>query len=243
MTTPPADRITLTRDQLAALLAHHADVLAARWRASPGRGAWVAASALDSHAADLTADEETPAVRELLDSLLLFEAEHRAAPSAPADRDLRDRIVQALDECRSLIPTAQADAVLAVLPAPADRAAVLREAADIVGNDDDCGCGGCDSCVPNTRAAELRRMADEAQQTEPTAGTANEDPARIDRLRPEFTDHSSVEAIDAQIRRARSQERRWHIRTEWLISLRQARIAQKENGERPAAAQKNGAQP
>jgi hypothetical protein len=49
-------------------------------------------------------------------------------------------------------------------PAPADRAAIraaaLREAADFVGNDDDCGCGGCDSCVPNKLAAELRRMAD-----------------------------------------------------------------------------------
>lgn len=51
-----------------------------------------------------------------------------AAPSAPADRDLRDRIVHALDECRSLIPTAQADAVLAVLPARTDRGAELREA-------------------------------------------------------------------------------------------------------------------
>ncbi|KJK40250.1 hypothetical protein UK15_07830 [Streptomyces variegatus] len=56
-----------------------------------------------------------------------------------------------------------ADAVLAVLPPPVSRADVLREAADIVGNDDTCDCGGCDSCVPNARAAELRRMADEAQ--------------------------------------------------------------------------------
>lgn len=59
-----------------------------------------------------------------------------------------------------------ADAVLAVLPAPADRAAVLREAADFVGNDDDCDCGGCDTCVPNKLAIELRRLADEAQQGE-----------------------------------------------------------------------------
>ncbi len=247
MTTPPADHITLTRDQLAALLAHHADVIAARWRESPGRSAWVAASALDSHAADLTASEETPAVAELLDSMLSFEAEP-AAPSAPADR--RDPAKYHCDDCDHafVAPTDTESCICscgtrAWRETPADRAAVLREAADIVGNDDGCGCGGCDSCVPNTLAAELRRMADEAQQTEPTAGTANEDPARIDRLRPEFTDHSSVEAIDAQIRRARSQERRWHIRNEWLISLRQARIAQKENGERPAAAQKNGAQP
>ncbi|WP_129307968.1 hypothetical protein [Streptomyces sp. L2] len=85
-----------------------------------------------------------------------------------------------------------AAAVLAVLPAPdqqaaevtrlrselakalernaadrcADYAAGLRKAADFVGNDDDCGCGGCDSCVPNKLAAELRRMADEAQPAE-----------------------------------------------------------------------------
>ncbi|MEU9640908.1 hypothetical protein [Streptomyces sp. NPDC048188] len=51
----------------------------------------------------------------------------------------------------------------------ADRAAVLREAADTVGNDDTCDCGGCDSCVPNARAAELRRMADEAQPAQAPA--------------------------------------------------------------------------
>ncbi len=133
----PAERVTLSRDQLAALLAHHADVIAARWDAvAPGAGAWEVAAAysLRGHAAELTADEETSAVRELLDSIMSFNAEHQ-----PADRDLRGRTIQALDECLSLIPTAQADAVLAVLPAPADRAAVLREAADIVGNDDDCG--------------------------------------------------------------------------------------------------------
>jgi hypothetical protein len=45
----------------------------------------------------------------------------------------------------------------------ATRAAVLREAANVVGNDDTCDCGGCDSCVPNKLAAELRRMADEAE--------------------------------------------------------------------------------
>ncbi|WP_435215850.1 hypothetical protein [Streptomyces sp. bgisy034] len=42
------------------------------------------------------------------------------------------------------------------------RALILREAADFVGNDDTCDCGGCDSCVPNKLAAELRRKADEA---------------------------------------------------------------------------------
>ncbi|RYJ29376.1 hypothetical protein CU044_2117 [Streptomyces sp. L-9-10] len=65
-------------------------------------------------------------------------------------------------------PEQFADAVLAVLPEPDDRAAVLREAAAFVGNDDDCGCGGCDTCIPRALAAGLLDMADEAQQ--PTAG-------------------------------------------------------------------------
>lgn len=45
-----------------------------------------------------------------------------------------------------------------------DQANAFREAADFVGNDDTCDCGGCDSCVPNKLAAELRRRADEAQR-------------------------------------------------------------------------------
>jgi hypothetical protein len=57
-------------------------------------------------------------------------------------------------------------AELAALPEPANRAAIraaaLREAADFVGNDDDCDCGGCDTCLPRKLAAELRRMADAA---------------------------------------------------------------------------------
>ncbi len=44
-----------------------------------------------------------------------------------------------------------------------DRAAVLREAAEFVGNDDDCGCGGCDSCTANNLAAGLKNKADEAE--------------------------------------------------------------------------------
>lgn len=44
-----------------------------------------------------------------------------------------------------------------------DRAAVLREAAEFVGNDDDCGCGGCDACTANSLAAGLRDKADEAE--------------------------------------------------------------------------------
>lgn len=74
----------------------------------------------------------------------------------------------------SLVPSARVEAlagITAVLPAPADRAAVraaaLHEAADFVGNDDECDCGGCDTCVPNRLADELRRMADEAQAETP----------------------------------------------------------------------------
>lgn len=74
-TTDPADRVTLNRDQLAGLLAHHADVLAARWyAAAPGAGAWevAAALALRSHAQELTAEEETTPVAELLDDVMSF---------------------------------------------------------------------------------------------------------------------------------------------------------------------------
>jgi hypothetical protein len=39
---------------------------------------------------------------------------------------------------------------------------VLREAADVVDPNDDCECGGCDTCVPRKLADQLRRMAHEA---------------------------------------------------------------------------------
>ncbi|MFE3488317.1 hypothetical protein [Streptomyces griseus] len=52
--------------------------------------------------------------------------------------------------------------VPAAPPAPADRAAVLREAADFVGNDDACDCGGCDTCIPRKLADRLRALADGA---------------------------------------------------------------------------------
>jgi hypothetical protein len=35
----------------------------------------------------------------------------------------------------------------------------LMEAAGIVGNDDTCDCGGCDTCVPRQLAADLRERA------------------------------------------------------------------------------------
>jgi hypothetical protein len=68
----------------------------------------------------------------------------------------------------------QADAVLAVLPSTVDRAAVLREAADVAerlmderyGPDCSYAIGGLDA------ARELRRMADEAQPAQPQTGEA-----------------------------------------------------------------------
>jgi hypothetical protein len=249
-----------------------------------------------------------------------------AAPSAPADQTaLRDRIAAAIWErqnpgCRwadceyrwRADAEADADAVLAVLPAPADRAAgpaALREAAafyesvlqqsldpdsdpryctavrDVVmglrhradeaqqpetqaarrvltPNEHDRawhaieGAAGDPGADPGTvlnavlralridaptaedeQAASPRRKADATRQDETLPA---EDPARIDRMRPEFTEHASVESIDVQLRRARAQLRRWHLRVEWLISLRQARVEQKERGEWPAAASQPG---
>jgi hypothetical protein len=49
-------------------------------------------------------------------------------------------------------------------PAPADRAAVLREAADAIDRTDGCGCGG--RAAVWAAVATLRRMADETQQPE-----------------------------------------------------------------------------
>jgi hypothetical protein len=81
----PDARITLRRDQLAALLAHHADVLAAQLRTGYFRDAWIAAERLDAHANALTADEETPAVAELLDSMLSFDPEAVATTQRAAN--------------------------------------------------------------------------------------------------------------------------------------------------------------
>ncbi|MEH0442489.1 hypothetical protein QA811_02140 [Streptomyces sp. B21-102] len=77
------------------------------------------------------------------------------------------------------------------------------------------------------------------EQPDTQTREAVEDPARIDRIRPEFTEHASIESIDVQLRRARAQERRWHVRVEWLISLRQARVRQKESGEWPGTQEAN----
>jgi hypothetical protein len=77
-------------------------------------------------------------------------------------------------------------AELAALPEPADRAAiraaVLREAADFVGNDDDCDCGGCDTCLPRKLAAELRRMADAASGPGGAAGETQQPETQARRM-------------------------------------------------------------
>ncbi|ARF62864.1 hypothetical protein B1H20_16815 [Streptomyces violaceoruber] len=88
----PADT---ARDRLAALLAHHADTIAAALRADartglPENRAGVgrAAELLDLHAAHLTEDEETLVVQELLDSILEFEA---ARPTEHAAHVIAER--------------------------------------------------------------------------------------------------------------------------------------------------------
>lgn len=55
----------------------------------------------------------------------------------------------------------------------AHRAEVLNEAADFVGNDDECDCGGCDTCIPRKLADVLRAMAGE--EATPTGATATPD--------------------------------------------------------------------
>jgi hypothetical protein len=103
-----------------------------------------------------------------------------AAPSAPADQTaLRDRIAAAIRERQNpgrhwvdceyrwrADAEADADAVLAVLPEPADRVAILREAADAVdAMNEGCSrrqpCGACDA--REDAADSLRRMAGETQ--------------------------------------------------------------------------------
>lgn len=89
----PADQL---RDRVAALLAHHVDVLAARWDAyAPDPAAY----SLRLHAGELTADEETPFVRELLDSILAFEAER---PALAVARQLLGTTVAEGAPCPSL---------------------------------------------------------------------------------------------------------------------------------------------
>ena len=98
---------------------------------------------------------------------------------------LRDRIAEAVEECRTLTPAALADAVLAVLPT-ADRAAVLREAADRIDRTD-LPQDDVDMFDNGARWATklLRRMADEAQPETPSMKLAR----------------ASMEAMNATLRR------------------------------------------
>jgi hypothetical protein len=88
-------------------------------------------------------------------------------------------------------------AELAALPEPANRAAIraaaLREAADFVGNDDDCDCGGCDTCLPRKLAAELRRMAVEEPASGP-GGAAGEVSSYADRVNAPLSE-STITAL------------------------------------------------
>ncbi|MFI5739129.1 hypothetical protein ACIA9I_12240 [Streptomyces anulatus] len=168
----PADQL---RDRLAALLAHHADVLASRWDAyAPDPAAY----SLRLHAAELTADEETPFIRELLDAAMTFEAER---PALAVARQLLGTTSEDDRRCVCGDPvewmthpdgpgwihspgsdTRCLDArPVAVPPAPADRAAVLRAEADRLDAADE-------ATRPRLAAgitwatSELRRLAGEA---------------------------------------------------------------------------------
>ncbi|MFD5002181.1 hypothetical protein ACFWMV_04665 [Streptomyces mutabilis] len=127
--TVPA-RISLSRDQLAALLAHHADVLAANLQTDattglPERVAGLgrAVELLGLHAEHLTAEKECPPVAELLDSMLSFRA-----PSGPvvlpAATDQTAEITRLRIELGKTLEKAAADRC-------ADYAAGLRDAAAI----------------------------------------------------------------------------------------------------------------
>lgn len=144
--------------------------------------------------------------------LVLDEATAVIPPSAPADRDLRDRIAQALEEADYRPDMRRgdlADAVLAVLPTSADRAAdvtdwrakyeadharhvavvealladrsgVLRGAADDIDRETQRlkgdGVLAPDEFRPcRDITAELRRMADEAQQAGPARRVLTQD--------------------------------------------------------------------
>lgn len=111
--TDPTAAIHLSRDQLAALLAHHADVLAANLRTDgttglPENSAGIkrAAELLDLHAEHLTAEKECAPVTELLDSILAFPAYREAWLTSAVQ---------------------QPAAVSAVVSPPTSRAAIIAE--------------------------------------------------------------------------------------------------------------------
>ncbi|MFI2437424.1 hypothetical protein [Streptomyces sp. NPDC018693] len=182
------DPITLNRDQLAALLAHHADVLATHFRTDastglPGYrdGLNRGAELLGLHADRLTAEEEPPAVAELLDSMLTCPVEQLV----PVDRDaLRQLIAKALaaTELKPPFPhcLVMADAVLRMLPEPTnqtDGPTALLEAADFYERvlnqslDPDSDPRYCTAVRDVVMG--LRRRADEAQPTSETHSCRN----------------------------------------------------------------------
>lgn len=96
------------------------------------------------------------------------------------DAGLRDRIADVLAEHRASftthVPTEHAccaDAALPLVAAErataheAGRIAGLREAAELVGNNDTCVCGGCDTCIPRALAVQLRARAGAVHPTVP----------------------------------------------------------------------------
>ncbi|WP_138964233.1 hypothetical protein [Streptomyces sp. YIM 121038] len=171
----------ITRAVLAVADAEQADLRAERDQArqdlADSHDDLVTALAADPQAewADLIRDVSQQRAR-------IAELEQAAASSAPADRDLRDRAHAAAVAKMHEIYSGQipdqaarqiADAVLAVLPAPADKAAVLHEAADAVKEmRREYVEGELNPSYPTAteqRAlidaeVRLRRMADEAQQ-------------------------------------------------------------------------------
>ncbi|MFI2620465.1 hypothetical protein [Streptomyces sp. NPDC018584] len=140
--------------------------------AADGDSAMEPRAAVDlADAAIAVADAEQADLRARITEL----EQQAAAVQPPADRDLRDRIAQVLADAdgwtwaggaKEVSPTwrgyqQRADAVLAVLPAPADRSTVLGEAlaaAEAVNARYPYGCSA------TAVIDELRRMADEAQQ-------------------------------------------------------------------------------
>ncbi|MFD3741614.1 ParB N-terminal domain-containing protein [Streptomyces sp. NPDC058629] len=153
----------------------------------------VAAAATDAMA---VADSEIAAAHaalrrgnsRLVDEIAQLRAELAAAPPAPADRAAtRDRIRRAICEASGFtwLPDElmepdeygeHADAVLAVLDAPADRAAILREAADHFD-----GQHMVTQFFGHQVAAELRRLAGEAAAgvQQATEGEARPDDIQV----------------------------------------------------------------
>ena len=136
MTEPITDQqhIALTRSDLAVILAHHADVLAAQLRSDAGRDAWIAAERLTEHANELTTEEKPSAVTELLDNIWTFNLEQQPATTedlASADNPtpLRWGLNDVLrsDDDSVIVMLSGPDREAYWLELDPERAAVLRE--------------------------------------------------------------------------------------------------------------------